>query len=98
METLHSTQTNSGYNSGKTDHTLGYFSACIVASIVIYIAHEKLEGISFLVCYVAALFSYAGIVEIKKGREKWNRQDIFSVLLGSALALWVPLVVLMLIL
>ncbi len=90
--------TNSDYNSGANGHTLGYISACIVSSIVIYIAYEKLEGLSFLVCYMTAIFIYSGILKIKKGRNEWNRHDIFSVLLGSALALWAPFVVLMVIL
>ena len=90
--------TNSGDNGGMTDHTSAFMSAWIVAGTVFLIACKKFHvdvGNSFLVCYVATLFIYSGIVGITKGREKWNGQDILSVILGSALALWVPLLLML---
>ena len=85
-----------------TDYSMGSFwSACIASGAAFLIVSKKYsleEGIELLlICYITGLFASFGYMGLKKSGDKWDSQDILAGFLGSALALWVP-VVLMLIL
>jgi hypothetical protein len=82
------------------DYSMGSFwSACIASGAAFLIVSKKYhleEGIGLLlICYVTGLFASFGYMGLKKSGDKWDSQDIFAGFFGSALALWAPVVLML---